>query len=170
MRVCALLALACVGCNAQSGASSGENASMLSEHNQVRANASPAPSPALTPLAWSDTVAQVAQSWAQQCQFAHNANRGDVGENIYASTGGATPAQVVSTWASESADYDYASNTCAPSKVCGHYTQLVWRSTQSLGCGKATCTVNSPFPGFTQWELWVCDYQPPGNLSGQRPY
>jgi hypothetical protein len=64
----------------------------------------------------------------------------------------------------------WATNACAAGEPCGHYTQLVWRGTTRVGCGKATCTVNSPFgAGFPTWEYYVCDYEPPGN-SGARPY
>ena len=77
----------------------------------------------------------------------------------------------VNGWAAEAADYDYASNTCAPGKVCGHYTQIVWRSTTSLGCVLHTCAGGTPPPGFPgSWDYLVCDYAPPGNFIGQRPY
>ena len=63
---------------------------------------------------------------------------------------------------------DYATNTC--SDVCGHYTQIVWRSTGFLGCGIENCTRNSPCgASFPNWSLVVCNYQPRGN-NGQRPY
>ena len=75
-------------------------------------------------------------------------------------------------WASEAPDYDYASNTCnaPPDRTCGHYTQIVWRSSTLVGCAYARCTQNSPFSGFPTWDFWVCDYSPPGNWVGQRPY
>ncbi|MFL5445126.1 MAG: CAP domain-containing protein, partial [Myxococcales bacterium] len=104
----------------------------------------------------------------------HNTGRGQRGENIAASApaGRWAPADVVAAWASEAADYDYAANTCAEGKQCGHYTQLVWRATTRAGCAHKLCTVNWPFapapPG--SWDFWVCDYEPPGNFVGQRPY
>ncbi len=55
--------------------------------------------------------------------------------------------------------------------MCGHYTQIVWRSTQKLGCGIKVCTKNSPFgASFPTWTYVVCNYQPPGNIIGQKPY
>ncbi len=71
----------------------------------------------------------------------------------------ASPAQVVNAWDSEAADYDYSSNKCR--KVCGHYTQIVWASTKEVGCGVAR---------NAHREIWVCDYNPPGNYIGKRPY
>jgi hypothetical protein len=104
--------------------------------------------------------------------YQHNAGRGNLGENIAASSPGHWPsiAEVVQAWASEAADYDYASNSCAPGKACGHYTQIVWRDSTLLGCAYARCTTNSPFDGVPTWDFWVCDYSPPGNWVGQRPY
>jgi uncharacterized protein YkwD len=144
----------------------------VAAHNDVRAHASPAPSPALPQMQWSAEVASVAQQWANHCVYAHNQGRGDLGENIAASSPGywSSIAGVVQAWASEAAAYDYGSNTCAQGAVCGHYTQLVWRSTTLIGCAYARCTANSPFPGSPTWDYWVCDYSPPGNWLGEKPY
>lgn len=99
------------------------------------------------------------------------------GENIYAAAysgptpplGWTPPIDAVNSWAAEAVDYDYASNTC--SSVCGHYTQLAWRTTRAVGCGVTQCSTNSPFgPSFPIWTFVVCDYDPWGNFSGQQPY
>ena len=82
---------------------------------------------------------------------------------------GTTAAGVMSSWVGEAADYDYAANTCTPMKMCGHYTQVVWRSTTQVGCGIATCNQNRPFAGSGPWQVVVCDYSPAGN-NGNRPY
>ena len=143
----------------------------VAAHNAARAAATPAPSPALPPMRWDTPAAAVARLWAENCRFEHNAGRGAHGENLYAMTGGApTPEGVVQSWASEVEDYDYASNTCASGKQCGHYTQVVWRSTDRVGCAVQACTRNSPFQGASEWVLVVCNYAPPGNYVGQRPY
>jgi hypothetical protein len=82
------------------------------------------------------------------------------GENLFGIRGAsATPDQVVGNWASESGDYDYAANSCH--RVCGHYTQIVWRDSKLVGCGVARARGR---------EVWVCEYDPPGNWVGQRPY
>lgn len=158
-------------------------AAWLDPHNAVRAGTfpgvtvSPAPSPPLPALTWSAAAAAVAQAWADGCVYQHNAGRGadgtPRGENIAASSPGywPTPADVVGAWGSEWAFYTYASNACAAGEQCGHYTQLVWRGTLRVGCARASCSVNSPFgPSFPTWEYFVCDYEPPGNWVGQRPY
>ena len=146
---------------------------MVAAHNEARAAARPAPTPALSALTWSSDAAQVAQAYAAECKFEHNKNRGAYGENLAAAAppGSRTDAQVVADWASESADYDYAKNSCAAGKVCGHYTQVVWRKTTQVGCATVVCEKNSPFGAqFPRWQLWVCDYAPPGNYVGEKPY
>jgi pathogenesis-related protein 1 len=127
--------------------------------------------PALT---YSDTLAASAQAWAdnlkttKNCSLTHS--NGASGENLYWasawSNGPAqtiTPKQVVDAWGSEKANYNYASNSCAAGKTCGHYTQVVWKNTTSVGCGMAVC--DSP-----KNQVWVCQYLAAGNYVGQKPY
>jgi hypothetical protein len=148
---------------------------MTEATNQARkAATNPVPSPALPDMTWSPDIAKIAQAYAdtlasQGCNLVHSHTPG-YGENL-AEFGGkaATPAEVVAGWNSEGACYTYGPITqndscpCAPFSggACGHYTQLVWRGTTELGCGVATCP-NS--------EVWVCNYKPPGNYIGQKPY
>ena len=137
-------------------------------HNEVRAGVG------VAPLEWDPALAAIAQAWADACVdnespiglIDHNANRSDdypgyVGENIYGSSGTATGAAALSSWASEVEYYDYDTNTC--SYVCGHYTQLVWATSEKLGCGISSC------PGLSYGNGIVCNYSPGGN-SGGRPY
>lgn len=144
-------------------------AGITAAHNVVRASVSPAPSSPLVALTWSDTIASAAQTWANGCNWSHSSNA--YGENIYAVSGDTVTGQaVVDDWASESVDYDYATNSC--SNVCGHYTQVVWADTTQVGCGVKVCTTNSPFPAKygPTWTFVVCDYDPPGNVGNQSPY
>ncbi|MBV8845472.1 MAG: hypothetical protein JO307_21910 [Bryobacterales bacterium] len=132
-------------------------AEMVAAHNAVRAKLS------LPPLTWSDKLAAVARDWAntlvERNQFVHRP-KSMYGENLFEIDGApATPDQVVKNWASEAANYDYPSNKCKG--VCGHYTQIVWRDTKEIGCGVAR---------KGRREVWVCNYHPPGNWVGQRPY
>lgn len=141
----------------------GRLAGITAAHNKIRDPLG------LPPLVWSDDLARFAQTWADKlkrkgCRLDHRPRSGPdaqkYGENIYSSTGYApTAADVVDTWAAEVADYNYKTNRCKG--VCGHYTQIVWRNSQRVGCGMATC-------GDT--EVWVCNYDPPGNFLGQKPY
>jgi uncharacterized protein YkwD len=129
---------------------------MLAAHNAVRARVKV---PALT---WSEKLASEAQRWANRLlasnKFDHRES--EYGENLFDIWGdSATAAFVVGTWDAEAQDYNYAHNTCR--KVCGHYTQVVWASTKQVGCGVAR---------DSKREVWVCNYDPPGNWVGKRPY
>lgn len=130
---------------------------MLDAHNAVRSRVG------VPPLIWSARLAATAQDWADYLIAAgvliHSPNNSH-GENIYAITGGtASPEDVVSAWAAEAARYSIGSNSCGG--VCGHYTQIVWRATREVGCAVSTS------PGR---QAWVCEYDPPGNIVGFRPY
>lgn len=70
-------------------------------------------------------------------------------------------------WIEEYHDYNHAANTCAPNAVCGHYTQMVWRTTTQIGCGVNVCP---SLAGIANARYLVCRYDPPGNWVGQRPY
>jgi hypothetical protein len=146
---------------------------MLDAHNRVRAKAVPQPKPTLPSLTWSRAAAEVARSYAAKCSFRHNSRRGAYGENLFAMSAHQTPAVVVPaairSWSSEAADYDLARNSCKKMKVCGHYTQMVWRDTRGVGCAVQHCDRGAPF-GSGPWTLVVCNYEPPGNVVGRKPY
>lgn len=141
-------------------------------HNQVRAAV--VTSTPLPPYEWDPTLAATAAAWIAKCTdtmapiglIDHNPDRSVghpyyVGENVFGAGGGATAKQAVDLWASEKANYNYDTGAC--SGVCGHYTQIVWRTSVKLGCAKGTCA------GFTYPTSIVCNYGPGGN-SGGKPY
>lgn len=150
---------------------------MTEAHNKVRAEVG------VKGLAWSDDLTTYAQEWAdhlaleQGCRMQHRSHQADIGddygENLYWASARRlsdgtvefqkiTPENVVRSWAQEVADYSSEENSCRTGKVCGHYTQIVWEKTVQVGCGRAVCSDKS--------QIWVCNYDPPGNVVGQRPY
>eukprot|EP00249_Psilotum_nudum_P036157 c6457_g2_i1 orf=194-709(+) len=119
------------------------------------------------PLQWSPKLAHYAQWWANQqaaygnCLLRHS--DGPYGENIFWGTGKAwTPVDAVSVWVNERAWYNYHRNTCTYYDACGHYTQIVWRTSRFVGCARVTCGDGDVF--------MTCNYYPPGNYIGERPY
>jgi pathogenesis-related protein 1 len=150
-------------------------AAFTTAHNKWRAEAG-----VMEQLSYSPKLAVSAQAWADnlkqtnRCQMRHSKPDGKYGENLYWGSAvnwsdgrkelqNVTPQKVVDSWASEKADYDYTNNSCTPGKMCGHYTQMVWRTTTTVGCAMAVCE-------YTRTQVWVCQYQPAGNWVGNKPY
>jgi pathogenesis-related protein 1 len=144
----------------------------LDFHNKVRADVK------VEPLIWSVELAAYAQEWAEYLiakeggrKIYHRSDvlgkRKFVGENIYWVTTtikgrNYNSSDAVRSWYDEIKYYDYKINdTKEEGKETGHYTQLVWSSTKSVGMGIAK----------NDWiTIIVADYDPPGNWVGQKPY
>ena len=173
MRLLLLLTLCVAGCEDKGlfGDTAGGEAEppamngITAAHNDVRSALG------VPDLVWADDLAAAATAWsetlaADDCGFYHSSG-GAYGENLFAGSppGAYSPQQVVDAWAAEVQWYDYDSNSCsAPAgQSCGHYTQVVWADTQRVGCGMAVCPDGS-------WEIWTCNYDPPGNWAGEWPY
>jgi hypothetical protein len=115
------------------------------------------------PLGFDPDATLAARSWATnspqdaQGRFAHDPNPGPYGENL-AWGSNLTGAQAVALWYAESKLYDF--NSPGFSQSTGHFTQLVWASSRTLGMSMARRgNVN----------LWVARYFPAGNITGQFP-
>ncbi|CAI5499433.1 unnamed protein product [Closterium sp. Naga37s-1] len=139
---------------------------ILEEHNKARQEVG------VPDLAWDDGVAATAQEWANElasigCPLEHGGAEG-LGQNLYwLSPAGLIPQEdrgAVQSWVDEKADWTPSPipDGCADGKMCGHYTQVVWRDTTHVGCASAQCPDGSG--------MWVCDYSPPGNFVGQTPF
>jgi len=142
----------------QSSSLTEEQQEILDTHNRLRAEVS------VPPLAWSDELAAFAQEWANQLSgedgIRHRGEGGSgTGENIAA---GNSVSRMLSLWADEKDDYNDSTGTCYSGRECRHYTQMVWRNTTQVGCGLA--------PHRRYGGVLVCNYSPPGNYIGQRPY
>jgi pathogenesis-related protein 1 len=133
----------------------------LDPQNAARANVG------VGPVSWDDKVAAYAQGSAQQrqgdCKLVHSG--GPYGENIFWGSGGGdwSAASAVGAWVAEKQNYDHGSNSCAEGQVCGHYTQVVWRDSTTIGCARVVCDENAGV-------FITCNYNPPGNYVGQSPY
>jgi pathogenesis-related protein 1 len=147
-----------------------EARAVLQMHNSYRASVG------VPKLKTDTTVAKSALKWAtslknRNCPLEHSSakERSGYGENLYAqwATPGFrfNPSEGVQIWGDEGTDYSYATNTCATGKVCGHYTQVVWRETTKVGCALTQCLTNG-----NQIDILVCQYGPAGNYMGMKPY
>ena len=152
------------GINTSSSASEPASVSgITAEHNKLRAQENAG----LPDLTWSTTVADYALSkvtylaTTNNCTMSHTAgptNPG-YGENLaWASFSSYTAVAATNAWYNEKPDY-----TCASGKACGHYTQVVWKNSTTLGCAGVVCSNG-------QGIIYGCNYNPPGNYLGEKPY
>ncbi|QCD76639.1 pathogenesis-related protein 1-like [Vigna unguiculata] len=134
-------------------------ADYLNEHNAARSQVG------VPNIVWDNTVAAFAQNYANQrrgdCNLIHSGGDGKYGENLAGSSGDLSGKDAVKLWVDEKPKYDYGSNTCVGGE-CRHYTQVVWKNSVRVGCAKVRCNNGGTFIG--------CNYDPPGNYQGQRPY
>jgi hypothetical protein len=112
------------------------------------------------PASRSADLQREAQDWANRCTFSHSgvANRG---ENLYwgpAGTNLDSNWAAVRWWYNEINQYNFGNPGF--SQKTGHFTQVIWRDSTLIGCGRAVCG---------QYVYWVCRYYPPGNYLGQFP-
>lgn len=141
--------------------------SFVAYHNKTRAAVG------VPPVEWSPEIAAYAQKWADRLAASgvleHRPNNGEwariYGENLAIDR---SVVECAEAWHSELKDYpkvepipsDFSAFTA------GHYTQMVWRKTKRIGAGVAVVK-QGRFKGMT---LVVCNYDPAGNMVGDKPY
>lgn len=141
--------------------------SFVGYHNTIRKDVG------VEPVEWSPELAAYAQKWADRLaakgDLEHRPIEGEwariYGENLAIDRSIVACAE---SWHSEVKDYpsvqpipsDFSTFTA------GHYTQMVWRRTKRIGAGVAVVKLGR-FKGMT---LVVCNYDPPGNMVGDKPY
>ncbi|XP_059806430.1 peptidase inhibitor 16-like [Hypanus sabinus] len=147
--------------------SDAEKEDLVRAHNKYRSQVMDASY--MLRMKWDNDLAELALTHAKECIWGHNKNRGQTGENLYATTGTVDLKAVVEKWYFEAADYTYDTMECTPQKMCGHYTQVVWADSDKVGCASHYCDV---LQGLSENNLsiLVCNYSPPGNVFGEKPY
>lgn len=128
---------------------------ILAAHNRYRARH------CAPPLSWSGELVKESQRWAKnlaahRCAFEHNPDP-RYGENLayFRPPGALGQEDVAEQWYREIDGYNFKKPGF--SMEAGHFTQLVWVGTKRLGCASVECGGG---------ELWVCNYDPPGNMQG----
>ena len=119
------------------------------------------------PLVWDPMLANGAATYARQLTtlgrvHAPREGRKNIRENLLQSLRGQrSPTQMVAVWTDEKqyfkpGVFPDVSTTGDWSKV-GHYTQMIWPTTTTIGCA-----IHSD----TKYDWTVCRYSPPGNRDG----
>ncbi|MGH0158475.1 UNVERIFIED_CONTAM: hypothetical protein FKN15_058117, partial [Acipenser sinensis] len=113
------------------------------------------------PLTEDPEMSRGAESWARhllsQRKLKHSTT--SHGENIWAKMGGAdatlTGREVVDAWYEEMKNYDFSQP--GYQEKTGHFTQLVWRGSRTVGVGSASDRKGTI--------IIVAQFQPPGNIT-----
>lgn len=156
----AVLVLLAVVLPAPASAEQFNRADVLAAHNKYRAVLH------LSPLRWSDALAASAQRWADQLAAMGRLQHSGSGQNLAMATAGSlTVAQLVDLWGNERTHftngYFPAISSTGNWADVGHYSQIVWKPTIEVGCGLARRNGR---------DVLVCNYNPPGNVMGERAY
>lgn len=158
---------------------------VVDAHNKLRSRValgqetlgSPGPQPPaanMHKLKWDDELAAIAQVWADQCNFGHDACRSVgrfyVGQNVFRSGSKGSPEtdvqdwnSAVQSWYNEVKDFNknvVSSFNSGSGKMIGHYTQAVWATTEYVGCGFVA------YESADKWfyKYYVCNYGQGGNI------
>ncbi|XP_069731853.1 peptidase inhibitor 16 isoform X2 [Phaenicophaeus curvirostris] len=141
---------------------------ILDGHNKYRAQVSP-PAMDMLKMSWDTELEAFAQAYAEKCIWDHNKERGRRGENLFAMAPTLDLEFAVEDWNGEEKYYNLTTSTCVPGQMCGHYTQVVWANTHQIGCGAKFCEKIDGIETEGMY-LLVCNYYPPGNMKGRKPY
>lgn len=104
---------------------------------------------------------------------------GQYGENLYSTMSMPAPADTctpaLNIWYMESDRYAFGSRTpLADSwpRGVGHFTAMVWVSTQRFGCGVGVAPMQVPgLPGLMAGcKVVACRYFPPGNIDSEESF
>jgi hypothetical protein len=141
---------------------------LLAAHNRERAMVG------VPAMHWDAGLAADAREWAAELaatgQFEHFDEVSDdpdaQGENLWMGTRGAfSPETMVGHWAGEKKDFVQgtfpANSRTGNLEDVGHYTQMVWRDTRSMGCAIVPNAED---------DYLVCRYAASGNVVGEQPF
>jgi len=146
----------------------GLNQRFLIVHNSERASAS------LPAMRWDGALATDAAEWARHLAatntFDHfeevSSDPDAQGENLWMGTRDAfAPETMVGHWIDEKKDFKpgvFPDNSRTGNlEDIGHYTQIMWRDTEHVGCALAK---------NGESDFLVCRYSTSGNVIGERPF
>ncbi|XP_046366769.2 peptidase inhibitor 16-like [Haliotis rufescens] len=142
---------------------------ILDQHNEYRREEQASN---MCLMKWNDTLAAAAERWADRCVFKHEMKSG-MGENLAFDTRKFDTPKLLDGlmkgWHDEKRTWKYGSQSCG--YAC-HFTQLVWHSTNAVGCAATRCGHLGGLIGAKVKHAFylVCFYYPRGNWMGEVPY
>ena len=128
---------------------------LLTAHNNYRKKH------AVGSLSRNSSIEAIAQEFSEKLAstrtfgHSHNMYNGKpLGENLYSSSIIPDGITVAMDWYEELVDYDFKSDYIPGT---GHFTQIVWKESQYLGCGLGSAE---------RYYVVTCNYFPMGNIVG----
>ncbi|XP_042353204.1 cysteine-rich secretory protein LCCL domain-containing 1b [Plectropomus leopardus] len=161
--------------------SEGDMHLILDLHNKLRGQVYP-PASNMEYMVWDYELERSAEHWAYTCRWEHGPSHmlTQIGQNLGAHWGrDRPPTYHVQAWYDEVRYYSYPyAQECNPhcpfrcsGPVCTHYTQLVWATSNRIGCAINVCyNMNVWGMIWAKAVYLVCNYSPPGNWWGHAPY
>jgi hypothetical protein len=144
------------------------DARLLAAHNRERASAN------LPALQWDQSLVADSAEWGEALaaidDIEHSPDDPNdpdpQGENLWMGTSGYfAPEQMVGMWIEEKKHFVPgvfpANSRTGNLDDVGHYTQVMWRDTNRVGCALVDTDAN---------EILVCRYLTAGNVEGERPF
>ncbi|KAM6977714.1 peptidase inhibitor 16-like [Aplochiton taeniatus] len=165
-----LLLCACLVGPAWSQLTEEQQESIVKLHNYYRRRTEPSAAN-MRSMQWDPHLKLQAEGYAVKCLWRHNPDLEDMdmGENLFAMTGHLEPSKALEEWFMEHQNFDYDNNHCTGDMMCGHYTQMVWAESYSVGCAVHHCDTIVGLD-FENADFLVCNYFPAGNDEEERPY
>ncbi|MCJ8744738.1 hypothetical protein PDJAM_G00121940 [Pangasius djambal] len=154
---------------------------ILDLHNKLRGQVYP-PASNMEYMVWDTELERSAEDWAHTCLWQHGPSHllTQIGQNLGAHWGRERPPTFhVQAWYDEvqhfSFPYPQECNPYCPYRcsgpICTHYTQLVWATSNKIGCAINVCyNMNVWGMIWAKAVYLVCNYSPPGNWWGHAPY
>ncbi|XP_056091945.1 glioma pathogenesis-related protein 1b isoform X1 [Rhinichthys klamathensis goyatoka] len=126
---------------------------------------------------WDNELAKGARDRARHCKASHHPGLGYfghppfgwMGENIWlgAPFAAFSVENAIHRWNKEGV-YSLKNNNC--SRLCGHYTQLMWSTSFKLGCAVNVCSKGiENFSTHPESTIFVCNYGDTGQVHGVTP-
>ncbi|XP_064779062.1 peptidase inhibitor 16-like [Oncorhynchus masou masou] len=157
-------------CPASCQLSEDDAETLVELHNSYRGQVVPN-STYMHKVKWDEKLKIIAEGYAVKCIWEHNPDLEELnmGENLFVSNGLFDPNIAMEKWFLEHLDYHYNNNSCQDNKMCGHYTQMVWADSHSVGCAVHRCDTMEGL-SFEKATFLVCNYYPAGNFNDEKPY
>ncbi|KIY53243.1 PR-1-like protein, partial [Fistulina hepatica ATCC 64428] len=140
---------------------------VLYQHNIHRANHS------ASDFVWNSTLASIAQEIGETCIYEHNTEvgGGGYGQNIGAGWSAAEVGAMITDamYNDEMMNFQDLYGEANPNMTnfehWGHFSQIVWKNSASVGCATVLCDELENFGSNSSFT--VCNFYPAGNYAGE---